>query len=449
MGRHTNEGRADMKILIADDDKNLRNVMMNELSDAGLDAFDTDDGFKTIDILEKDDYDVLILDLNMPGLNGIDVLKKVKDLEMPTEVIILTGHATVSTAVDAMKIGAYDYVTKPFRMEELIAIIEKAYEKKKLVSENLILKSQIKRQTETKNIVTKNPLMIEILETVKKFAVSDLPVLIYGESGVGKELIAKAIHDASKRFDGPFIPINCGAIPETMLESELFGHEKGAFTGAYAKKLGLLEIAGHGTLFLDEISELNPQLQGKLLRVIETGCFFRVGGIKEIKIDVRFVSATNKDVKQEVETGNFRPDLYYRLSALAVRIPPLRERKEDIPLLIDHIISNDASFKNKEFSRKALEILSEYSWPGNVRELQNVVHRALFLSKSNVIEQHDLPPDLTADQNISGKRLEDIEREHILKVFREVNGQKKKAAEVLGIDPKTLYRKLSSYGIKE
>jgi transcriptional regulator with PAS, ATPase and Fis domain len=234
-----------------------------------------------------------------------------------------------------------------------------------------------------------------------------------------------------------------------MLESELFGHEKGAFTGAYAKKLGLLEIAGHGTLFLDEISELNPQLQGKLLRVIETGCFFRVGGIKEIKIDVRFVSATNKDVKQEVETGNFRPDLYYRLSALAVRIPPLRERKEDIPLLIDHIISNDASFKNKEFSRKALEILSEYSWPGNVRELQNVVHRALFLSKSNVIEQHDLPPDLTADQNISGKRLEDIEREHILKVFREVNGQKKKAAEVLGIDPKTLYRKLSSYGIKE
>jgi DNA-binding NtrC family response regulator len=449
MGRHTNEGRADMKILIADDDKNLRNVMMNELSDAGLDAFDTDDGFKTIDILEKDDYDVLILDLNMPGLNGIDVLKKVKDLEMPTEVIILTGHATVSTAVDAMKIGAYDYVTKPFRMEELIAIIEKAYEKKKLVSENLILKSQIKRQTETKNIVTKNPLMIEILETVKKFAVSDLPVLIYGESGVGKELIAKAIHDASKRFDGPFIPINCGAIPETMLESELFGHEKGAFTGAYAKKLGLLEIAGHGTLFLDEISELNPQLQGKLLRVIETGCFFRVGGIKEIKIDVRFVSATNKDVKQEVETGNFRPDLYYRLSALAVRIPPLRERKEDIPLLIDHIISNDASFKNKEFSRKALEILSEYSWPGNVRELQNVVHRALFLSKSNVIEQHDLPPDLTADQNISGKRLEDIEREHILKVFREVNGQKKKAAEVLGIDPKTLYRKLSGYGIKE
>src|SRR4030042_936300 len=244
-----------MKILIADDDKNLRKVLMNELSEEGFNVNETDNGIKAVEMLEKDEYDVLLLDLNMPGLSGMDVLKKIKDLEIPTEVIILTAHATVSTAVDAMKLGAYDYLTKPFQINELITFIEKAYEKKKLLSENLLLKSQIKRQSVTKDIITKNPLMLEILENVKKIAISDLPILIYGESGVGKELIAKAIHNASKRIDMPFLPINCGAIPETMLESELFGHEKGAFTGAYEKKLGLLEIANRGTLFLDEISD--------------------------------------------------------------------------------------------------------------------------------------------------------------------------------------------------
>jgi DNA-binding NtrC family response regulator len=438
-----------MKILIADDDKNLRKVLLNELSDEGFDVDEAENGIKTMALLEKDEYDVLLLDLNMPGLSGMDVLKKIKNLEIPAEVIILTAYATVSTAVDAMKTGAYDFLTKPFQIEELIAVIEKAYEKKNLLNENLLLRSQIKRQSATERIITKSPLILEILETVKKFAVSDLPILICGESGVGKELIAKNVHDTSQRVDGPFIPINCGAIPETMLESELFGHEKGAFTGAYTKKLGLLEIASHGTLFLDEIGELNLHLQGKLLRVIETGTFFRVGGIKDIKVDVKFVSATNKELKKEVEIGNFRPDLYYRISALTLHIPPLRERKEDIPLLIEHIMKRNTAFKNKTLSKEACEILSEYAWPGNVRELQNVIYRALFLSKNNTIQTHDLPPDLIADHNISGKRLEDVEREHILKVFREVNRQKSKAAEILGIDPKTLYRKLLSYGIKE
>jgi DNA-binding NtrC family response regulator len=395
-----------MKILVADDDKNLRKVLVNELSEGGFNVCETDNGIKAMEFLEKEEYDILLLDLNMPGLGGIDVLKKVKDREIPTEVIILTAHATVSTAVDAMKIGAYDYMTKPFQIDELMAIIEKAYEKKKLINENLLLKSQIKRQTKTKEIIYKSRLMFEILENVKKFAVS-------------------------------------------MLESELMGHEKGAFTGAYIKKLGLLEIANHGTLFLDEISELDLQLQSKLLRVIETGSFFRVGGIKEIKVDVRFVSATNKDLTKDIDLAVFRPDLYYRISALTIHIPPLRDRKEDIPLIVDHIIRNNVSFKDKKVSRKAMDILSEYPWPGNVRELQNVIHRALFLSKSNVIETHDLPPDLMSVRKISGQRLEDIEREHILKVFREVNGQKRRAAEVLGIDPKTLYRKLSFYDIKE
>jgi DNA-binding NtrC family response regulator len=438
-----------MKILIADDDKNLRKVLANELADAGYEVAQTDNGIKAIQLLEKDDYDVLLLDLNMPGMSGMEILKNIREIDIPAEVIILTAYATVSTAVEAMKNGAYDYLTKPFQREELITAIERAYEKKRLLNENLLLKSQLKRQTEKKKIVTNDPLMLEILETTRKFALSTLPVLITGESGVGKELIAQALHDASPRNEGPFIPINCGAIPETMLESELFGHEKGAFTGAYIKKLGLLEIANHGTVFLDEIGELSPVLQGKLLRVIETGNFFRVGGTKEVVVDVRFLSATNKDIKKEVEEGRFRQDLYYRISSLILLIPPLRERKEDIPLLVEHIMKSTATFRNRGISKKALEVLSMYSWPGNVRELQNVVHRALFLSGTPVIDANDLPPDMLTGQKASGRKLEDIEREHILKVYREVNNQKRKAAEILGVDPKTLYRKLSSYGIKD
>jgi two-component system response regulator AtoC len=438
-----------MKILIADDDRNLRKVLVNELSYEGYETDETDNGLKAMDLVEKNEYDVLLLDLNMPRKSGMDVLKEMKGLDIPAEVIILTAHATVSAAVDAMKLGAYDFLTKPFQMEELTAVIEKAYEKKKLVNENLRLKSQIKRQSETKKIITNSSRMLEVLETVNKYAASDLSILISGESGVGKELVARAVHDTSARADGPFIPINCGAIPDTMLESELFGHEKGAFTGAYAKKLGLLEIANYGTLFMDEIGELNMQLQGKLLRVIETGTFFRVGGVKEIKVDVRFVSATNKDIKYEVDSGNFRADLYYRISTLVLQIPPLRERKEDIPLLAEHIIKSIPTFKSKKLSKNALEILSEYSWPGNVRELQNIIQRALFLSKNNTMGPDDLPLDLTASHNASGMKLEDVEKEHIMKVFREVNRQKRRAAEILGIDPKTLYRKLSMYGIKD
>ncbi len=438
-----------MKILVADDDKNLRKVLMNELSYAGFDVSEAENGIKALEMLEKSEYDILLLDLNMPGRSGMDVLKSLKNLDIPTEVIILTAHATLPAAIDAMKHGAYDFLAKPFQTEELTAVIEKAYEKKNLLSENLILKSQIKRQSQTKSIITKSAAMVELLETVKKFAASDLPILIAGESGVGKELVARAIHDASQRVDGPFVPINCSAIPDTMLESELFGHEKGAFTGAHMRKLGLLEIAGHGTLFMDEIGEMNQQLQGKLLRAIETGSFFRVGGTKEVMVDVRLVSATNKNLKQEIEHGNFRGDLYYRISTLTLYIPPLRERKEDIPLLAEHVIKNNPSFKNKKLSKNAVEILSEYSWPGNVRELQNVIQRALFLSKKNVIEADDLPLDMTGVHEASGRKLEEVEREHILRVFRSVNGQKRRAAEILGIDPKTLYRKLSTYGIKD
>ena len=438
-----------MKVLVADDDKNLRKVLTNELSEEGFDADEAESGIKTMDLLEKDEYDVLVLDLNMPGLGGMDVLKKIKALGLPTEIIILTGHSTVATAVEAMKLGAYDYLTKPFKTAELKAVIWKAYEKKALVNENLVLRTQIKRQSQGQRIISKNPTMLGLLESLKKLAESEFPVLISGESGVGKELIAKAIHDASQRAEGPFVPINCGAIPENMLESELFGYEKGAFTGAFARKLGLLEIANHGTLFLDEICELTLPLQGKLLRVIETGKFFRLGGVKEASVDVKFVSATNKDIKSVVEKGDFRADLYYRISTLTLSIPPLRERKEDIPLLVEHTIQINPGFKNRSFSKEALEILLEYPWPGNVRELQNVVHRTLLLSRNTVIGHYELPTDLMGNPPVSGKRLEDVEREHILKVLKEAGGHKGRAAEILGVDPKTLYRKLLSYGVSE
>ena len=438
-----------IKLLVADDDKNLRKVLQSELSDEGFAVREAENGGETIALLEKEEYDVLLLDLNMPGSNGMDVLKKLKDGDMPIEVIILTAHATVSTAVEAMKIGAYDYLTKPFQMEELVTVIEKAYEKKKLLNENLLLRSQLRRQAGGKSIISKSECMRDLLERVSKFAESDMPVLVHGESGVGKELIAHAIHDASQRHEGPFIPLNCGAIPETMIETELFGHEKGAFTSAYAKKPGLLEIAHNGTLFLDEICELSAQLQGKLLRVIETKSFFRVGGTKEVTVDVRFLSATNKDIRKEIEMGNFRADLYYRISAFTLSVPPLRERKDDIPLLLDYIIQQNPAFKNKKLSQKAISTLSAYPWPGNVRELQNVIYRTLFLSDHDLIEPRDLPSDILIDQQVTGKRLADIEREHILRVLHEVGGQKKKAAEILGVDPKTLYRKLSHYGIKD
>lgn len=438
-----------MKILVADDDKNLRKVLLNELSDGGFEVSEADSGIKAMELLEKEEYDVLLLDLNMPRLSGMEALKKIKASEIPTEIIILTANATVSTAVEAMKRGAYDYLTKPFKIDELKAVIEKAYEKKKLLSENLLLRTQIKSQTEVPKIITKSPLMLGILETVKKVAMSASPVLIYGESGVGKELIARAIHEASKTAEGPFVPINCGAIPENMLESELFGYEKGAFTGAYERKLGLLEVANNGTLFLDEIGELPQQLQVKLLRVLETGKFFRVGGIKEIKVNVKFVSATNKDLKAAVENRTFRADLYYRISALTLHIPPLRERKEDIPLLIEHFTKNNPDSMRKRFSKSVLKTLSDYHWPGNVRELQNVIYRVLLLSNNDIIETSDLHADLSEGQKVYGKKLEDVEREHILRVLKEAGGQRGEAAEILGIDPKTLYRKLLSYGVKE
>lgn len=438
-----------MRILIADDDKQLKKIVIKNLADFGLALAETDSGAEALQMLGHEEYDILLLDLNMPKPGGLEVLKEIKTSGIPTEVIILTGNASVPTAVEAMKSGAYDYLTKPFKIQELVVVMEKAYEKKKLLNENMLLKTRIRRQTADSTIITNSPLLHDILKTVMKVAASDYPVLIYGESGTGKELMARAVHDASARADGPFIPLNCGAIPETMIESELFGHEMGAFTSAHARKPGLLEIADKGTLFLDEIGDMAPQLQVKLLRVLETGRFFRVGGTREVSVDVKFVAATNRDLKREAEKGVFREDFYYRISALTMHIPPLRERKEDITLLVNHFIRSTPAFKNKKFSEDALRMFAGYSWPGNVRELQNVVHRALLLSQHDVIGPADLPSDLNGGRKAACIKLEDAEREHILRVLAQAGGHRGKAADLLGIAPKTLYNKLMSYGIRE
>lgn len=437
-----------MKLLVADDEKNIRVVLKRELAKEQVVIDEAENGLRALELMEQDEYDVVLLDLNMPGLGGIEVLKKMRSLDIPTEVVILTANATISTAVEAMKLGAYDYLTKPFHLEELSPVIEKAWEKKKLRCENRFLKSQIQRQAGRQHMVFGSKVMQDLLDTVKKVAPSDFPVLVTGESGVGKELIAMTIHRESSRSGGPYIPINCGAIPETMIESELFGYEKGAFTGATARKPGLIEMANDGTLFLDEIGDMPLTLQVKLLRVIETGSFFRLGGSRELKADVRVLSATNKDLKAAAEKGSFRQDLFYRIAAFTLHVPPLRERRDDIPLLVEQLISGNPTCKRKRFSSEAMKVIAAYPWPGNVRELKNVVHRALILSQGDIIGPGDLPGDLAQAPLAASRRLEDVEREHILRVLKESGGQRGKTAEALGINPRTLYRKLADFGVE-
>jgi two-component system response regulator AtoC len=437
-----------IKVLIADDEMNIRALLRDGLSTIMAHVAEVSSGLLALEHLEKNDYDILLLDINMPNLDGIEVLKKLKSLDIPVEVIMLTAHGSVPTAVEAMKLGAYDYLMKPFKLAELVPIIEKAYEKKKLRFENLLLKTQVKKQSEVPTLIAESPVMQDVIERAKKVAQSDFPVLISGESGTGKELIARIIHNASPRGDRSYVVINCGALPENMIESELFGYEKGAFTGAHAKKPGLLEIAHEGTLFLDEIGDMPHPLQVKLLRVIETGTFYRLGGTRELHVSVRIVSATNKNLKFEIEKGTFRKDLYYRISALTVHLPPLRERREDIVPLIEHCRRSNPTFKRKQFSTDALRILSEHAWQGNIRELQNVVHHVLLLSKDDTITPADLPFDLKARTGPTSTRLDDIEREHIISMLQQMGGDRNKAAKALGIHPRTLTRKLSGFGME-
>jgi len=434
-----------VRMLVVEDDRALSEIVCEELRARGHLAVAAESVADGLEHLKRSEFEVALVDLMLPDGSGIDILKRIAEEGLPTEAILLTGYATVDTAIQAMKLGAYDYVTKPARMEELEALVAKAAEKSRLRRENAHLRRRLEGHAPADGIVGEDAAMRELLATVERVAPSDLPVLIQGESGTGKELIARAVHRLSARAAHPFVAINCGAVPESLLESELFGHEKGAFTGALLRKPGLFEVADKGVLFLDEVGAASPSVQARLLRAIETSEFLRVGGARPVRTDVRLISATNKNVKAEMAEGRFREDLYDRLNGVTLKLPPLRERKGDIALLARHFLDRVAP--RKRLSPRAIEALQAYAWPGNVRELQMVMQRAAILGQGEVLDAPDLPLD-ARDQNWktvavkTGLSLAEMEREYIETVLRQNDGHRGKTARALGIDPKTLYNKL-------
>lgn len=459
------------KLLVVDDEKNLRLVVQKELSRQGHEVETASDGEEAWEALECRDFDVLLCDINMPRLDGIGLLRRVREKSpTPPEFIMLTGQATVETAIEAMKLGAYDYLTKPYRLNELAALVTQADEKQQLKIDNQRLRAQIERTHKNlPEIVAESPQMKEVLRLVRRVAPSDTSVLITGESGTGKELIAQAIHRLSPRADKTFIDLNCAALQDSLLESELFGHEAGAFSGARARKLGLFELAHGGTLFLDEIMEMPSQLQSKLLRALETRSFFRVGGVKKVEVDVRLVAATNRDTDRAIAEGVFRADLLYRINSFEVNIAPLRERVEDIEPLARYLLQKIAGNNAPELTQPAIDALNGFSWTGNVRQLRNCLERAVLLADNNTITIKELPPEVvyriekanvsvsynpphqngtTSFHNVAPTNLRDSERQQILTALEKTGWHRGKTAELLGISPSTLYRRLREYDLE-
>jgi two-component system, NtrC family, response regulator AtoC len=441
---------APIRVLVADDEKNLRELLVRELSRKGHAVEGVADGQAALDRLREDPPDVLVLDMRMPRVEGIEVLRALQEYPEVPQVIVTTGFQEVSTAVEAMKLGAYDYLTKPARIEELDILIRKAAEKGRLIRQNVVLRDRLDAAGPPAGIVMVSAKMHELLRMVDRVAPTESSVLILGESGTGKELIARAIHDRSSRRDQAFVPIHCGALPREVLESELFGHERGAFTGAAGTKPGLVELADGGTLFLDEIGEMETDSQVKLLRALETKSFFRVGGTRARTVDMRLVAATNRDLPEAIRAGQFRQDLYYRINTIAIQLPPLRDRREDVRVLAEHFVERNAAYGRKRLSAEALSVLEGYDWPGNVRELQHAIERAVILTTGDAITPADLPDEVRGGGRAPARpagSIEDMERQHIIATLRQVGGHRGKAATLLGIDPKTLYRKIQSYGI--
>jgi len=441
------------KILVIDDDLEMCALLSDFLQGEGFRVITLGDSLEGSRILRNEEFDVLITDLRMKGLKGLDILEEAKKVAPLTPVIIITAFGTIESAIQAMKMGAYDYVTKPFQMEELGLTVKKALENRFLKKEVVRLKKEVESRYQFHQLIGKSPAMQKIYDLIER--VSDTPsnVLITGESGTGKELVAKAIHYNGIRKEGPFVAVNCAAIPETLLESELFGYKRGAFTDAKSDKKGLIFEAHEGTLFLDEITEMPYTLQAKLLRVIEEREVRPLGDTSSYPIDVRIISTSNRDIKSHMQEGRFREDLYYRLKVIDIELPPLRERREDIPLLTQHFLDKfirDLKKNTSGVSEEALKFLINYSWPGNVRELENVIQRGITLSQHEVLLPEDLPTSLVQepDENLIAKGLggkltiDQLEKEYIKRTLIEVGGNKTKAAEILGLDRKTLYRKL-------
>jgi two-component system, NtrC family, response regulator HydG len=433
-----------VRMLVVEDDAALLEVLCDELRARGHFVVAAQSVAAGLAELDAADFEVALLDLMLPDGSGIDILRRVVEQRLATEAIVLTGYASLETAVEAMKLGAYDYMTKPARLDELEVLVRKAAEKGYLRRENQALRMRVGRLDGASGVVTEDPAMRELLATVARVASSDLPVLIEGETGTGKELLARAIHTGSQRAAEPFVAVNCGAIAESLLESELFGYERGAFTGAMARKTGFFEAAHRGVLFLDEIGEVSPAVQVKLLRALEAREITRVGSTRPVRVDVRIVSATNRNVKDEMLAGRFREDLYFRLNGITLRLPPLRDRRGDVPLLARHFLDRFAP--RKQLTAGAVAALAAYSWPGNVREMEMVVRRAALLSAAEAIGAEDLPADVresgAADAGRGAMSLAEVERDHIESVLRQHGGHRGRAARALGIDPKTLYNKL-------
>jgi len=449
---------SEANILVVDDEQAIRDSCQQALSRDGNKVEVAEDGSKGLAMLEEGAFDLVILDLKMPGLSGMEVLKRIKQDDPEVVVIVITGYATIESAVEAMKLGAYDFIPKPFTPEGLRMIVKRGLEKRKLWLENVLLRAQLKDKFGPEVIVGQSASMREVEKLVRQVAPTDSTVLICGGTGTGKELVARAIHSQSNRADKPFIVIDCGGLVENLFESELFGHLKGSFTGATETKYGRFEVANGGTVFLDEIGNISMNIQAKLLRVLQEKEIARVGSSQVIKVDVRIIAATNKDLLKCVKEETFREDLFYRLSVVPIVLPPLRERGEDIPLLANHFLAKYNKKREKNvtaISDQAMKVLTEYDWPGNVRELENVIERAVVLTRSGVIEPTDLwyyemggktPPSSSADEV---KSLAEAEREHILKTFRAFNGHIGKTSEALGIDRKTLRLKLRNYEVEE
>jgi DNA-binding NtrC family response regulator len=443
-----------IRVLVADDESRLRELLVRELGRKGHEVEGVSDGEAALTRLHDAAYDVVILDMKMPRKEGIEVLRELSAFPEHPQVIVMTGFQEVATAVEAMKLGAYDYLTKPTKIEELDVVIRKAAEKGQLLRDNHALRAHAAGAAPFSGILTKSPRMHDVMRVVERVAPTDSAVLVLGESGTGKELVARAIHERSPRAQRPFVPIHCGALPREVLESELFGHEKGAFTGAIAAKPGLIDLADGGTLLLDEIGEMEPDSQVKLLRALETGMFFRVGSTRSRTVDVRIVASTNRDLAEAMKSGEFRQDLYYRINTITVTLPPLRERPEDIALLAQHFVEANAAYGAKRLSAAALAALEAYPWPGNVRELLHAIERAVILSHGEEIQPSDLPPEVLGAAapspvvGVAGASLETMERQHVVATLRQVSGHRGKAAALLAIDPKTLYRKIIGYQIR-
>ncbi|MBI5025997.1 MAG: sigma-54-dependent Fis family transcriptional regulator [Nitrospirae bacterium] len=437
------------KILVAEDEEITLKHLVNTLKREGYDVLGTRNGREALDAMSKEHFDVLITDIKMPEMNGIELLERAKEIDHEIEVLVITGFGSIGSAVEAMKKGAYEYITKPFDLDELILKVKNIHERKVLRKENVALKAFFGMNKKV-SIIAKSMSMRRILDIIESIKDSDCNVLLTGESGVGKSLLAKIIHFTSRRQNMPFLSINCATLTEELLASELFGHERGAFTGAVRTKQGLVEIADKGTLFLDEIAEMATNLQAKLLKVIEEGEFFRVGGTRPIKVDVRFIAATNQNVRSAISEGRFREDLYYRLNVMEIFISPLRDRRDDIEPLSSYFLQKHLPRSNKKikgFTKEATNILMHYSFPGNVRELENIIERAIILEKGPVITPKSLPQTLSIYeiQTIEPgkiKTIDELSRDYAERVIEMVGGNKSKAAELLGISRTSLWRVL-------